>query len=135
MANTLIRANGKDYYVNYNMSAFTMLERTTGITVDDIMKDLNEMEEKETFKAETFFHILKAGLDRAYNTNHSDFEVFDFQDDLQAEFGFEKGMLEIMKIVGNSLVSEKQARYQENFIKAGNTGKKYYNNKKGPKKK
>lgn len=126
--NTLIKANGNEYYVNFNMSAFMMLEKTTGITIDSIIKDLEDMEKKEEFRTEIFFHILKAGLDRANNTNHSDFEIYDFQDDLQAEFGFEGGMMKIMDIVSKSLVSEKQAKQQENFVKAGNVGKKHYKN-------
>ena len=123
--NTLIVANGKEYYVNYKMSAFMMLERNHGITIDKIMKDMENMEKSKEIKLDGLFYIIKAGLDRAYNTNHTDAEVYDFQDDLIEEFGLEGAMNHIMKIVEKSLVSEKQKRQQEHFIKAGN--KKPYN--------
>ena len=41
--NVLIRANGKEYYVNYKMSAFMMLERNHGITIDKIMQDMEDL--------------------------------------------------------------------------------------------
>ena len=123
--NTLIVANGKEYYVNYKMSAFMMLERNHGITIDKIMKDMEDMEKSKEIKLDGLFYIIKAGLDRAYNINHTDAEVYDFQDDLIEEFGLEGAMNHIMKIVEKSLVSEKQKRQQEHFIKAGN--KKPYN--------
>lgn len=125
--NTLIVANGKEYYVNYKMSAFMMLERNHSVTIDMIMSNLEDMEKSKEIKLESLFYILKAGLDRAYNTNHSDAEIYDFQDDLIDEYGMEGAMTKIMKIVEKSLVSEKQKRQQEHFIKAGNK-KPYKNN-------
>ena len=125
--NTLIVANGKEYYVNYKMSAFMMLERNHGITIDKIMRDMEDMEKSKEIKLGGLFYILKAGLDRAYNTNHSDAEVYDFQDDLIDEYGMEEAMMKVMKIVEKSLVSERQKRQQEHFIKAGNK-KPYKNN-------
>ena len=118
--NTLIKANGKEYFVNYNMSAFMMLERNHGITIDKIMQDIEGMENSKEIKLDSLFYILKCGLDRAYNTNHDDEEVFNFMDDLIDEYGMEEAMVKIMKIVEKSLVSEKQKRQQEHFIKAGN---------------
>ena len=123
--NTLIVANGKEYYVNYKMSAFMMLERNHGISIDKIMKDMENMEKSKEIKLDGLFYIIKAGLDRAYNINHTDAEVYDFQDDLIDEYGIEEAMTRVMKIVEKSLVSEKQKRQQEHFIKAGN--KKPYN--------
>ena len=128
LSNTLIVANGKEYYVNYKMSAFMMLERNHGITIDKIMSNLEDMEKSKEIKLESLFYILKAGLDRAYNTNHSDAEIYDFQDDLIDEYGMEGAMTKIMNVVEKSLVSEKQKRQQEHFIKAGN--KKHYKNSK-----
>lgn len=125
LSNTLIRANGNEYFVNYKMSAFMMLERNHGITIDMIMKDMESLEKSNEVKLSSLFYLLKAGLDRAYNTNHSDAEVYDFQDDLIEEYGMEEAMIKIMKIVEKSLVSEKQKRQQEHYIKAGN--KKPYN--------
>lgn len=121
--NVLIKANGKNYYVNYKMSAFMMLERNHNITIDKIIGDMEEAKDKKSIKLESLFYILKAGLDRAYNTNHSDEEVYAFQDDLVDEYGLEEAIMKIMKIVEKSLVSEKQKRQQEHFIKAGNKRK------------
>lgn len=127
--NILIVANGKEYYVNYKMSAFMMLERKHGITIDKIMKDIEDMEKTKEVRLSSLFYILKAGLDRAYNIDHSDEEVYNFQDDLIDEFGMEGAFIKIMKLVEKSLVSEKQKRQQEHFIKAGNK-KPYKNNNK-----
>ena len=109
--------------------AFMMLERNHGITIDKIMKDMEDMEKSKEMRLEGLFYILKAGLDRAYNTNHSDAEVYDFQDDLIDEYGMEEAITKIMKIVEKSLVSEKQKRQQEHFIKAGNKKPHRNNNK------
>ena len=93
------------------------------------MKDIEDMEKTKEVRLSSLFYILKAGLDRAYNIDHSDEEVYNFQDDLIDEFGMEGAFIKIMKLVEKSLVSEKQKRQQEHFIKAGNK-KPYKNNNK-----
>lgn len=126
--NYLIKANGKEYFLNYSISAFMMLERTTGVKMIELLKSAEEAQ-KDEVSFDTLFYLLKAGLDRGMNKNHSDFEVYDFQQDLEIEYGIEKAYDKILSIIDKSLNSEK-AKKQEEYIKRNNR-----NNYKGKSKK
>lgn len=113
--NYLIKANGKEYFLNYSLSAFMMLERTTGIKMIELLKSVEEAQEagEEGISFDTLFYLLKAGLDRGMNKDHSDFEIYDFQQDLEIEFGIEKAYDKILNIIDKCLNSEKAKRQEE----------------------
>ncbi|MCI7208513.1 MAG: hypothetical protein MSA15_21280 [Clostridium sp.] len=131
--NYLIKANGKEYFLNYSISAFMMLERTCGVKMIEILKNIEQAQENgsEGVSFETLFYLLKAGLDRGMNKNHSDFEIYDFQQDLELEFGIEKAYDKVLSIIDKSLNSEKAKRQQE-YI--NNNRKNSYNKGKSKKK-
>jgi len=116
--NYLIKANGKEYFLNYSISAFMMLERTTGIKMIELLKSAEEAQ-KDNVSFDTLFYLLKAGLDRGMNKNHSDFEIYDFQQDLEIEYGIEKAYDKILNIIDKSLNSEK-AKRQEEYMRKNN---------------
>ena len=43
--NYLIKANGKEYFLNYSISAFMMLERTCGVKMIEILKNIEQAQE------------------------------------------------------------------------------------------
>jgi hypothetical protein len=116
--NYLIKANGKEYFLNYSISAFMMLERTTGVKMIELLKSAEEAKQDEV-SFDTLFYLLKAGLDRGMNKNHSDFEIYDFQQDLEIEYGIEKAYDKILNIIDKSLNSEK-AKRQEEYVRKNN---------------
>jgi hypothetical protein len=116
--NYLIKANGKEYFLNYSISAFMMLERTTGVKMIELLKSAEEAKQDEV-SFDTLFYLLKAGLDRGMNKNHSDFEIYDFQQDLETEYGIEKAYDKILNIIDKSLNSEK-AKRQEEYVRKNN---------------
>ena len=130
--NYLIKANGKEYFLNYSISAFMMLERTTGIKMLELLKSVEEAnkENKQNVSFNTLFYLLKAGLDRGMNKNHSDFEVYDFQQDLEIELGIEKAYDKILNIIDKSLNSEKAKRQEEYLRKNTRNNYKSKSNKK-----
>lgn len=128
--NYLIKANGKEYFLNYSISAFMMLERTCGVKMIELLKDVEQAQNNEV-SFDTLFYLLKAGLDRGMNKNHSDFEIYDFQQDLELEFGIEKAYDKVLAIIEKSLNSEKSKKQQE-YI--NNNRKTSYNKGKSKKK-
>ena len=116
--NYLIKANGKEYFLNYSISAFMMLERTSGVKMIELLKSAEEAQ-KDEVSFDTLFYLLKAGLDRGMNKNHSDFEIYDFQQDLEIEYGIEKAYDKILNIIDKSLNSEK-AKRQEEYVRRNN---------------
>ena len=126
VSNYVIKANGKEYFLNYSMSAFMLLERNTGIKMFELLK---ELEEKDSPSLNTMFYLLKAGIDRGMGKNHSDIEVLDFQQDLELEFGVDKAYDKILNIIEKSLNSEK-AKRQEKYNANNPSFKKQRNNKK-----
>ena len=128
--NYLIKANGKEYFLNYSISAFMMLERTCGVKMIELLKDVEQAQNNEV-SFDTLFYLLKAGLDRGMNKNHSDFEIYDFQQDLEIEFGIEKAYDKVLAIIEKSLNSEKSKKQQE-YI--NNNRKNSYNKGKSKKK-
>ena len=84
--NTVIKANGKTYYLNFGMSAFINLEVSSGVKIEDILEQVDEAKGSENKSLATLYWLIKAGLDRATLKDCDKGEIFDFMDDLNLNF-------------------------------------------------
>ena len=115
--NTVIKANGKTYFLNFGMSAFINLEITSGIRIEDILEQVDEAKASETKSLATLYWLIKAGLDRATLKDNDKGAIFDFMDDLEVEYGMEESVNILVKAMEKSMFSEKAKAQQEHFIR------------------
>lgn len=115
--NTVIKANGKTYYLNFGMSAFINLEVSSGVKIEDILEQVDEAKEGENKSLATLYWLIKAGLDRATLKDCDKGEIFDFMDDLEIEYGIEGAVDILVKAMEKSMFSEKAKAQQEHFIR------------------
>ena len=131
--NTVIKANGKTYYLNFGMSAFINLEINSGIKIEDILEQVDDAKASQNKSLATLFWLIKAGLDRATLKDNDNGAIFDFMDDLVIEYGIEEAENVLVKAMEKSMFSEKAKAQQEHFIRQ--KSKKPQNNKKDFRKK
>lgn len=115
--NTLVKANNKKYFFNFSMSAIMKLEKEEGVTFEEMMGDVASVKEGQVKSLAPLFWIIKAGLDRGMRKTHTDDEIYDFMDDLQIEYGFEKSIEVMTEIIEKSMNSENAKRQQEYYMK------------------
>lgn len=115
--NTVIKANGKTYYLNFGMSAFINLEVSCGVKIEDILEQVDEAKAGENKSLATLYWLIKAGLDRATLKDNDKGEIFDFMDDLEVEYGIEGAVDILVKAMEKSMFSEKAKAQQEHFIR------------------
>ena len=115
--NTVIKANGKTYYLNFGMSAFINLEVSCGVKIEDILEQVDEAKTGENKSLDTLYWLIKAGLDRATLKDNDKGEIFDFMDDLEVEYGIEGAVDILVKAMEKSMFSEKAKAQQEHFIR------------------
>lgn len=114
--NTVIRANEKNYYLNFGMSAFINLEINSGINIETLLNTVEEVKGGEKNLASLYW-LIKAGMDRATMKNTSQEEILDFLDDLEIQYGIEGAVDVLVKAVDKSMTSEKAKAQQEYYFK------------------
>lgn len=126
--NSVIKANGKTYFLNFGMSAFINLEISSGVNIQDILSSVDEAKENQNLA--TLYWLIKAGLDRATLKNNDKGKIFDFMDDLEIEYGPEEAVEVLVKALDKSMYSEKAKAQQDFHFKNKANGKKKGNAKK-----
>lgn len=116
--NTVIKANGKTYFLNFAMSAFINLEVTCGVSIEEILSAVDEAKDGQAKSLATLYWLIKAGLDRATLKDNDKGKIFDFMDDLEIEYGMEEAINILVKAMEKSMFSEKAKAQQEHYLKS-----------------